>query len=402
MNQNKRCLICKEIGYIQCEQCYKPTFFCSKDHLIIHKLKKHRANSVSNINFRVENYFDNNQNQNYSNSIRDRIKLYEYQDSIKKDIFNKMSKKDYSTALTLINEFLNNSKIYNQEKDSLTIIEMLYTLAECNLNLSNLEESKNALNEIILLTENPNNAYNNEKIIFRQKANMLLGAICLNIGEYNNALKSFFSCENDLPKIYKEPELNIKLSSVYLNIGLSYIYLGNKNIAEKYLKKALSQTEGILENDTIHKLNADIYENLGVIYELMNRFKDSLIFYKKSLKLKFNLYGEINDEVLELQYKISEVYLSLKQFQQAEEILSSIIELILKQKVNNATQETIYRYSVYFYTFGVVLMKLKKINNAKIFFNKVLEIVDGFLLPNDPWVININDLLKKCDSNKNK
>ena len=79
--------------------------------------------------------------------------------------------------------------------------------------------------------------------------------------------------------------------------------------------------------------------------------------------------------------------------------MSSIIELILKQKVNNATQETIYRYSVYFYTFGVVLMKLKKINNAKIFFNKVLEIVDGFLLPNDPWVININDLLKKCDSN---
>ena len=129
-----------------------------------------------------------------------------------------------------------------------------------------------------------------------------------------NALKAYFSCENDLPKICKEPELNVKLSSVYFNIGLCYIYLGNKNIAEKYLKKALAHTEGILGNDVIHKLNADIFENLGVVYELMNRFKDSLIFYKKSLKLKFNLYGEAHDEVLELQYKISECYLSLKQF----------------------------------------------------------------------------------------
>ena len=156
-------------------------------------------------------------------------------------------------------------------------------------NLSNLDESKTTLNEIINLTDDlDNNITNNiyQIIIFRQKTNMLLGAISLNLGEYNNSLKAYFSCENDLPKICKEPELNVKLSAVYLNIGLSYIYLGNKNIAEKYLKKALSQTEGILGNDVIHKLNADIFENLGAVYEMMNRYKDSLIFYKKSLKLK--------------------------------------------------------------------------------------------------------------------
>ena len=89
---------------------------------------------------------------------------------------------------------------------------------------------------------------------------------------------------------------------------------------------------------------------------MMNRYKDSLIFYKKSLKLKFNLYGEAHDEVLELQYKISQVFLSMKQFQQADEILSSIVELILNQKIHKATQETIYRYSTYFYTYGIVLI----------------------------------------------
>ena len=317
-----------------------------------------------------------------------------------------MSNQDYSSSISLINSYLNILKQqneYNANNNSI-IIELLYTLAECYLNLSNLEQSKNTLNEIINLTEdiNATNSSNLQKIIFRQKANMLLGAISLNLGEYNNSLKAYFSCENDLFKICKEPELNVKLSAVFLNIGLSYIYLGNKNIAEKYLKKALSQTEGILGNDIIHKLNADIFENLGVVYELMNRYKDSLIFYKKSLKLKFNLYGEAHDEVLELQYKISESYLSLKQFEQAEEILGSIVELIMKRKINKANQETIYRYVTYFYTYGVVLIKLNRLNNAKMYFNKVLDTINGFLLPNDPWIININDLIKICDSKRLK
>ena len=382
MYQYTNCIICHKKGFIQCEQCNKPYYFCSKEHLIIHIQKSHKSLDDVKIN-----------------------------NDIRKEIAINMSNQDYPSVIMLINNFLNSLKLQNQynTNNNQIIIELLYTLAECHLNLSNLTESKNILNEIINLTEDLDNINNNinnnisfQKIIFRQKTNMLLGAISLNLGEYNNALKAYFSCENDLPRICKEPELNVKLSSVYLNIGLSYIYLGNKNIAIKYLKKALSQTEGILGNDIIHKLNADIFENLGVTYEMMHRYKDSLIFYKKSLKLKFNLYGEANDEVLELQYKISECYLSLKQFDQAEEILGSIVELILKEKISQASQEMIYRYSTYFYSYGVVLMKLNRFNNAKIYFNKTLEIIEGFLLNNDPWIININDLIKICDSKKIK
>ena len=383
MYQYTNCVICHKKGFFQCKQC--PSFVCSKEHLFLHNKNTHKDANIPE--------------KNNTNEINN---------DISKEIMIRMSNQDYSTAITLINNHLNLLKQHNNYNlnNSTIIIELLYTLAECHLNLSNLDQSKNILNEIINLTEDLDNNINNtntiQKIIFRQKANMLLGAISLNLGEYNNSLKAYFSCENDLPKICKEPELNVKLSSVYFNIGLCYIYLGNKNIAEKYLKKALAHTEGILGNDVIHKLNADIFENLGVVYELMNRFKDSLIFYKKSLKLKFNLYGEAHDEVLELQYKISECYLSLKQFEQAEEILGSIVELILKEKINRASQECIYRYSTYFYTYGVVLIKLNRLNNAKLYFNKVLEIVDGFLLPNDPWIINIKDLLKICDLKKTK
>ena len=382
MYQYTNCIICHKKGKIKCDFCENTSYLCSKEHLFLHNQQYHNINNI--------------QKQN---------KL-EINNDIRKQIMIKMSNQDYSSSISLINSYLNILKQqneYNANNNSI-IIELLYTLAECYLNLSNLEQSKNTLNEIINLTEdiNATNSSNLQKIIFRQKANMLLGAISLNLGEYNNSLKAYFSCENDLFKICKEPELNVKLSAVFLNIGLSYIYLGNKNIAEKYLKKALSQTEGILGNDIIHKLNADIFENLGVVYELMNRYKDSLIFYKKSLKLKFNLYGEAHDEVLELQYKISESYLSLKQFEQAEEILGSIVELIMKQKINKANQETIYRYATYFYTYGVVLIKLNRLNNAKMYFNKVLDTINGFLLPNDPWIININDLIKICDSKRLK
>ena len=381
MYQYTNCIICHKKGKIKCEFCENISYLCSKEHLFLH-------------------------NQQYHNNNVQKQNKLEINNDIRKQIMIKMSNHDYSSSISLINSYLNILKQqneYNANNNSI-IIELLYTLAECYLNLSNLEQSKNTLNEIINLTEdiNTTNNSNLQKIIFRQKANMLLGAISLNLGEYNNSLKAYFSCENDLFKICKEPELNVKLSAVFLNIGLSYIYLGNKNIAEKYLKKALSQTEGILGNDIIHKLNADIFENLGVVYELMNRYKDSLIFFKKSLKLKFNLYGEAHDEVLELQYKISESYLSLKQFEQAEEILGSIVELIMKQKINKANQETIYRYATYFYTYGVVLIKLNRLNNAKMYFNKVLDTINGFLLPNDPWIININDLIKICDSKRLK
>ena len=381
MYQYTNCIICHKKGKIKCEFCENISYLCSKEHLFLH-------------------------NQQYHNNNVQKQNKLEINNDIRKQIMIKMSNQDYSSSISLINSYLNILKQqneYNANNNSI-IIELLYTLAECYLNLSNLEQSKNTLNEIINLTEdiNTTNNSNLQKIIFRQKANMLLGAISLNLGEYNNSLKAYFSCENDLFKICKEPELNVKLSAVFLNIGLSYIYLGNKNIAEKYLKKALSQTEGILGNDIIHKLNADIFENLGVVYELMNRYKDSLIFYKKSLKLKFNLYGEAHDEVLELQYKISESYLSLKQFEQAEEILGSIVELIMKRKINKANQETIYRYVTYFYTYGVVLIKLNRLNNAKMYFNKVLDTINGFLLPNDPWIININDLIKICDSKRLK
>ena len=179
MYQYTNCILCHKKGYIQCDQCIKPSFFCSKEHLFLHNQKDHRV-----INIQMQNYSNINTND------------------IKKEIMIKMSNQDYSNTILLINNHLNLLKKQNQYNtyNNQIIIELLYTLAECHLNLSNLEESKNILNEIVNLTDDlDNNISNNiyQIIIFRQKTNMLLGAISLNLGEYNNSLKAYFYCEND-------------------------------------------------------------------------------------------------------------------------------------------------------------------------------------------------------------
>jgi hypothetical protein len=52
----------------------------------------------------------------------------------------------------------------------------------------------------------------------------------------------------------QDTELMIKLASVYLNIGICYIYLNNFNLSEKYLKKGLNQLEGMLGCETAYKV----------------------------------------------------------------------------------------------------------------------------------------------------
>ena len=66
------------------------------------------------------------------------------------------------------------------------------------------------------------------------------------------------------------------------------------------------------------------------------------------------------------------------------------------------TQETIYRYSAYFYTLGVILIKTNKANMAKFYLLKAKDILEGFLANKYPLFGNIQNLLKVCDKMKKK
>jgi len=83
---------------------------------------------------------------------------------------------------------------------------------------------------------------------------MLIGAVCINLGDYSKALKSYTISEAEITQHLKEPELNVKLASIYLNLGICYIHMNNSNLAEKLFKKGLIETEGMLGNEIIHKV----------------------------------------------------------------------------------------------------------------------------------------------------
>ena len=241
---------------------------------------------------------------------------------------------------------------------------------------------------------------------------MLIGAVSINIGDYSKALKSYTIAEGELTENLSEPELNMKLASIYLNLGICYIHMNNASLAEKNFKKGLVQTEGMLGNEVIHKviliiiykLQADLNENMGIYNETINNPKEGLSFYKKSLKTKFHLYGENHDEVLDLQYKIASVYITLKQLKEAEEIMLAMTDVVQNEKLNNSTNMTksncidnYYRYGVYFYTTGSILLKNNKSNLAKEFLRKAHVMWKDIVNPNDPGLSSIKSLLKICE-----
>jgi hypothetical protein len=67
-------------------------------------------------------------------------------------------------------------------------------------------------------------------------------------------LNVYSQVEEELIGYLQDTELMIKLASVYLNIGICYIYLSNFNLSEKYLRKGVNQIEGMLGNETVYKV----------------------------------------------------------------------------------------------------------------------------------------------------
>jgi tetratricopeptide (TPR) repeat protein len=145
---------------------------------------------------------------------------------------------------------------------------------------------------------------------------------------------------------------------------------------------------------------------MGVYNEINNNQKEALNFYKKSLKTKFHLFGDNHDEVLDLQYKIASVYISLKQFKEAEEIMMAMTDVVTKEKLRVNTEknenfkasiDNYYRYGVYFYTAGVLLLKNNRNFLAKEYLNKANVMWKDIVNPNDPGLTSIKNMLKICD-----
>jgi len=136
---------------------------------------------------------------------------------------------------------------------------------------------------------------------------------------------------------------------------------------------------------------------MGIIQEVYGKQQDALNYYKKSLKTKFNFYGENNEEVLELQYKISCILIGLKKYKEAEDIMNAMTEVVFREKLNECEVDNMYRYGVYFYTAGIVFFKNNKMKLAKETFKKAEKLWKDILYNNDPSIISLNNFMKMIE-----
>lgn len=79
----------------------------------------------------------------------------------------------------------------------------------------------------------------------------------------------------------------INYAQIYFNKGLCYLYLQNFLQAEDNFRRALLSNEDILGDKNFTELKSNVYQNMGVLYELKNNFEYALENYQKSLKIKY-------------------------------------------------------------------------------------------------------------------
>jgi len=136
---------------------------------------------------------------------------------------------------------------------------------------------------------------------------------------------------------------------------------------------------------------------MGIIQETYGKQQEAINYYKKSLKTKFNFYGENNEEVLELQYKISCVLMALKKYKEAEEIMSAMTEVVFREKLNECEVDNMYRYGVYFYTVGIIFIKNNKSKLARQSLKKAKNLWKDILYYNDPCMVSLGNFIKMVE-----
>lgn len=119
MDKNN-CNICKIRAYIECDQCEDSIYLCSRAHLQSHKIKYHNSNKTT-LNISLVNTGNKQQlGENNTHTINresqiDMRKLFEYIQTLKKEIENKFESNNHLEVVLLINKCLPIAKKFYQD-----------------------------------------------------------------------------------------------------------------------------------------------------------------------------------------------------------------------------------------------------------------------------------------------
>ncbi|MBU2949600.1 tetratricopeptide repeat protein [Tamlana agarivorans] len=155
-----------------------------------------------------------------------------------------------------------------------------------------------------------------------------LANIYKQMGDYQNALKTFKKCLN-----YKD-DLEIIYGS-YINIGDIYATLEDYNASNEYYEKALK----LSEQDRNFYALAVIKTSLAANYYTQNNVEDAISLYHEVIQLSED--KEYKQLALDTRLAIGSIYLDLKQYHDAQIVFSSGLNNAIELGYLNA-QQNIY------------------------------------------------------------
>ncbi len=193
----------------------------------------------------------------------------------------------YQEALKIRMLYINHT---DKEKVIPDIIRGYNNIGGCYLKLKQPYNSiKNLLKALKIIYEN-SDIENSTKLIY--SLNTLCARTYCEIGDYDNALLFYSKIINSsILKVDQESDDNLlqwKIRALIEAGGIQALYLKQPKMALPNLNLALSQLLQRNSSDD-YVLLADCFHNLGLTYWLMQDYKQSEIYYNKSIVLNYKL-----------------------------------------------------------------------------------------------------------------
>ncbi|WP_271783022.1 CHAT domain-containing protein [Aquimarina algiphila] len=261
-----------------------------------------------------------------------------------------------------INSFENAASIFMRHKAWKRYVQSLNKIAKNHYSLRDFDQAIDFSNQSINIC--------NEKL---EKESLEEAKALINIGKVLRRKNKYYEALD----IYKKALLitkkrvdtsDLKLASLYNNIGVSYDQLGLVDDAQYYYSLSLNINQNLYDEEKENDLST-VYLNQAILYSRNGLYKKAIPFYKKTIELDKEKYGENHPYVAEdytnlgSNYSyIGEDYLALQYFQKQLNILKETLQ------EGDESFASAYRGIATQYT------RLDKLDLALEYYNKALKI----------------------------
>lgn len=205
------------------------------------------------------------------------------------------------------------------------------------------------LDKAILLRDKFPERTNESEILFAKSINHAIdnsdkyisaieyGAYYQQIGEFDKAMLQYSNALN-----YIETEDSISKANVLTKLGIAYNSMRNHEEALSYYQQALSYVTS--SQVDYQKRSAELFNNIGVVYENQNKYGRALDAYYKALHIRQGIYVDDpeNPDIAMSYSNIAGVYDNIEAWDQAIKYYKKSIEIY---KSNKGNPELAYVYN---------------------------------------------------------